>query len=140
MQWNQRVGPSIRTKIGVVIFKVQRWILNHRAYISHQQNVRLDERRKAMSDQNLVVRKSFDFWNAHDAKGYASLLTEDYVWESDNVPSVVRGPKATADLAQGLFNAFPDSKIETQNYHDAGVFVITQWCVVGTHLGEFMGI
>jgi steroid delta-isomerase-like uncharacterized protein len=94
-----------------------------------------------MSEQNLAaVRKSTELWNAHDAKGVAALLSEDYVLESDTLPAPVRGRKATADMVQMYLNAFPDLHLDIESLHAAGNLVISRWRCVGTQRGDLQGI
>src|SRR2546421_9714392 len=94
-----------------------------------------------MSDQNLaIVRKSFVAWNALDAEGFAALVSEDYVWESDTLPAPVQGPQGVAELARMYFHGFPDSHLDIEGEHDAGDYVTTRWRATGTHRAEFMGI
>ena len=61
-----------------------------------------------MSEQdNLrIARQGWDAWNAHDPDGFVKLIADDFVSESDTVPTPLRGTRwrtaVDADVLQSV--------------------------------------
>ena len=87
-----------------------------------------------------LVRESFDAWNAHDSDGYAKLLDDHYVQESDTLPQAVSGREAGRAVMQIYLRAFPDLHLDVEQLLTSGDYVVVRWTGTGTHRGELMGI
>lgn len=87
-----------------------------------------------------IAQQGFDAWNAHDAEGYASLLSEDHVTESDTLLGPLRGRRAASDDAQRYLRAFPDLHFDIEQMMANGDHVVIRWRARGTHRGDLMGI
>lgn len=95
-----------------------------------------------MSDQeNLkIAREAFDAWNAHDSKRLLALLADDFVSESDTLPTPTRGRDAQRQVMEMYVRAFPDLHFDIEQMLACGDYVVTRWHSTGTHKGELMGI
>jgi steroid delta-isomerase-like uncharacterized protein len=96
-----------------------------------------------MSEQdNLAVqRRIFDAWNAHDPEELFTNLAEDFVYESDSLPTtLLMGHAAMRSVLQTYVTAFPDFHLDVEQQITSGDFVVTRWRATGTHRGELNGI
>jgi C-1 hydroxylase len=95
-----------------------------------------------MSEQdNLrVARQGFDAWNAHDSDSFVKLIADDFVSESDTLPTPLRGRDGARQSMQMYIKAFPDLRFDIEQMIASGEYVVTRWHATGTHKGELMGI
>jgi len=93
-----------------------------------------------MADATDIVRESINAWNAHDPDGVARLVSNDFVSESDTMPTAVRGPDAVRQEVQMYVRAFSDLHFEVEQILSSGDYVTLRWIATGTHDGELMGI
>jgi steroid delta-isomerase-like uncharacterized protein len=91
-------------------------------------------------DNLRIAREAFAAWNAHEPKQHSVLLDQQYVLESDTVPSPLRGQEAHRQFMDVYLRAFPDLRFDIEQMLASGDHVITRWHSMGTHQGEFMGI
>lgn len=91
-------------------------------------------------DNLRIVREAFEAWNAHEPKQHSALLDQQYVLESDTVPSPLRGQEAYRQFMEMYLRAFPDLHFDIEQMLASGDHVITRWHSSGTHQGELMGI
>lgn len=76
-----------------------------------------------------------DCWNAHDAAGYASLLSEDVISDDVSFPSPVPGRAVAQAFAQGFFTIFPDFHIDVQNAVVTDDQIAGELVITGTNTG-----
>lgn len=76
---------------------------------------------------------------ARDAKKMASVYAENAVIKMAGMPDMT-GREAVATMHQKMFDAFSNSKGSASRIWIKGDVVVTEWQMVGTHSGEFMGI
>jgi steroid delta-isomerase-like uncharacterized protein len=93
-----------------------------------------------MADATDIVREMINAWNAHDPDGVARHVSNDFVSESDTLPTAVRGPEAVRQEVQMYVRAFSDLHFEIEQMLSSGDYVTIRWTAVGTHDGELMGI
>ncbi len=93
----------------------------------------------AAQEHEQIVRRWFDAWNTQDVETAISLLSTDFVRHDANLPEVV-GPPAQREFLLGVFRAFPDIRIEAQQFIAQGDNVAVRLMVRGTHRGEFLGV
>jgi steroid delta-isomerase-like uncharacterized protein len=93
-----------------------------------------------MADATDIVREMINAWNAHDPDGVAQHVSNDFVSESDTLPTAVRGPEAVRQEVQMYVRAFSDLHFEIEQMLSSGDYVTMRWTAVGTHDGELMGI
>jgi steroid delta-isomerase-like uncharacterized protein len=95
-----------------------------------------------MSEQdNLrIARQGWDAWNAHDPDSFVKLIADDFVSESDTLPTPLRGRDGARQSMQMYIKAFPDLHFDIEQMIASGEYVITRWHGKGTHKGELMGI
>jgi steroid delta-isomerase-like uncharacterized protein len=93
-----------------------------------------------MADATDIVRQMISAWNAHDPDGVARHVSNDFVSESDTLPSPLRGPEAVKQSVRMYVGAFSDLHFEIEQIMAAGDFVTMRWVATGTHDGELMGI
>jgi len=95
-----------------------------------------------MSEQdNLrIARQGWDAWNAHDPDSFVKLIADDFVSESDTLPTPLRGRDGARQSMQMYIKAFSDLHFDIEQMIASGEYVITRWHGTGTHKGELMGI
>jgi ketosteroid isomerase-like protein len=59
------------------------------------------------ADNLRVVQEVFEALNAHDTDRYVALLDPGFVWESDTLGRIVRGPQEARRAMEMYFDAFP---------------------------------
>lgn len=76
---------------------------------------------------------------ARDAKKMASVYSENAVIKMAGMPDMT-GREAVAQMHQKMFDAWSNSKGSASRIWMKGDVVITEWQMVGTHSGDFMGV
>ena len=94
----------------------------------------------AEQDNLQIAREIIEAWNAHDPNRFAKLVHEQFVAESDTLPSPVRGPHGLGEFMNVYVTAFPDLRLDVEQMVATGDFVVTRWAATGTHRGTLMGI
>ena len=90
-------------------------------------------------DVKALLRRWTDAWNEHDPDSAAALLKENYVRHDTNGPDVI-GPAGAKMFLRGIFDAFPDLRLEVTALIAENHLVAVRYTVTGTHTGEFNGI
>lgn len=80
------------------------------------------------------------YYNAHDASGLAAMLAPGLVIHTTTVPGGVMDRDAYLGLWEMTWRAFPDLRYDTQDELIDGDKVVLRVSLVGTHLGEYLGI
>jgi steroid delta-isomerase-like uncharacterized protein len=96
-----------------------------------------------MADQDSVTiaRNLFETWNGHDPDAYASLLTSDFVSESDTMPAPQRGVAAAQKTMRMYLAAFPDLRFTVEAAFASNEATATvRWRASGTHRAEVLGV
>ena len=57
-------------------------------------------------DNLRVARQGFDAWNAHDSDSFVKLIADDFVSESDTLPTPLRGRDGARQSMQMYIKAF----------------------------------
>lgn len=94
-----------------------------------------------MSEQdNLkVAKETLAAINARNLDGFVSYLDESHVWENEGFPAPIQGRVGARQVLGSYFEAFPDMRFETEKTIACGDFVVTCWCMTGTHKAQFRG-
>jgi steroid delta-isomerase-like uncharacterized protein len=92
-----------------------------------------------MSENEKIVLRSFEAFEAADERAMRGLVTSDFV-----VHSVPEGFGEDADgyvqLAQDMKAGLPDYKLDVQDIFAGGDKVAVRFVVRGTHQGELFGV
>jgi steroid delta-isomerase-like uncharacterized protein len=88
-----------------------------------------------MSEQDNVriARQGWAAWNAHDPDSFVKLIADDFVSESDTLPTPLRGRDGARQSMQMYIKAFPDLHFDIEQMIASGEYVITRWHGTGTH-------
>lgn len=82
-----------------------------------------------------VVEAYFAAWDAHDPQAVMNLYADDGTYEDPATDGPLSGA-AIGDYAQGLFDAFPDLKLELISQAETSIGQIAvPWLLFGTHRG-----
>jgi steroid delta-isomerase-like uncharacterized protein len=90
-------------------------------------------------DREAAVRRWLEAWNTHDLNASQSLLEPGFVRHDANLPEV-NGPHEQRSFLAGVFQAFPDIRVEPQQLISQGDLVAVRLTVQGTHRSEFLGV
>ena len=95
-----------------------------------------------MSEQDnaRIARDNMEAWNSHDPNRLAKGVDQNFIGESDTLPSPINGPQGLAQFMGVYVTAFPDLRFEIEQQLAEGDFVVTRWVATGTHRGDLMGI
>ncbi len=84
------------------------------------------------------VERYFDAWNSHDGGAVAACFDPGGGY-ADPVSGQLR-PPGVAAYASGLFDVFPDLRVEPHVTAVADPYVVAQWTMTGTQSGAFNGL
>jgi steroid delta-isomerase-like uncharacterized protein len=79
-------------------------------------------------------------WKTGDSDSFVKLIADDFVSESDTLPTPLRGRDGARQSMQMYIKAFPDLRFDIEQMIASGEYVVTRWHATGTHKGELMGI
>jgi steroid delta-isomerase-like uncharacterized protein len=94
-----------------------------------------------MSEQdNLrIAKETLAAVNARDLDGFVSCLDESHVWQNEGFPAPIQGRVGARQVLGAYLEVFPDMRFETEKTIARGDFVVTCWCMTGTHKAQFRG-
>jgi ketosteroid isomerase-like protein len=72
-----------------------------------------------------------------DWAAYGSLFSEDFAMRTPSMPEVTIGRGARVELAKGIYEAFPDGRVEPEGYFQDGNWGCARVRFTGTHTGPF---
>ena len=75
-----------------------------------------------------------------DSDSFVKLIADDFVSESDTLPTPLRGRDGARQSMQMYIKAFPDLRFDIEQMIASGEYVVTRWHATVTHKGELMGI
>lgn len=78
-------------------------------------------------------------YNAHNAAEAAALYAEDVTNIQLPWGKSIQGREAMHATYIRLFQAFPDIRVEIENYLESGSWAVVEWRFSGTMKGEFAG-
>lgn len=91
-------------------------------------------------EENLQkVDTMIEAFNAHDLDRFIGFRAESITFSSPDSPEPLKGPEAVRERFQGLFDAFPDIRVEKERAFGQGDWVSMEFTVTGTHLGPLPG-
>ena len=90
-------------------------------------------------DHKTIIENWINAWNTHDLGAAKEVLAPEYVRHDANLPDVV-GSEAQLEFLAGIFSAFPDLHLQTEQLIAENDLVVARLIVQGTHRGEFMGV
>ena len=90
-------------------------------------------------DNTATMRKAYDRINAGDLPSFIDLLADDFV-EHEEVPGIPPTKQGVLEYFGMLLSAFPDMRAEVEDLFGSGDKRVARVKMIGTHLGEFMGI
>jgi steroid delta-isomerase-like uncharacterized protein len=85
-----------------------------------------------------LITRNIEAWDRRDIDAWASMFTEDAVWDDPAMPRPVEGRDALCEFAKGVFRAFPDFKLVPRApicVSADGTLCAVPWRVHATHLG-----
>jgi len=92
-----------------------------------------------MANLTDVVKEMHLAWNKHDAAKIASFYAEDCLYENEPAGVSAKGREAVKAMAENVFTAFPDVKLEMKNVFASGNFTAGEMVMSGTHKGQAPG-
>jgi len=100
------------------------------------------ERSAAVSpdDNESVVRRWIEAYNARDRQTEADLLAPGYVAHVPGAPGPLVGLEAWTQFSGSFAQAFPDIRLRVKDIFSAGEMVAARVAFHGTHQGEFQGM
>jgi hypothetical protein len=92
-----------------------------------------------MSDLTGIVERCLVAYNRHDAAGFASFFAEDGVLQVIATGEVNDGREQIRVGADERWRVL-DYRLETRGLYPSGADVWLEWTLMGTHIGDAMGI
>lgn len=90
-------------------------------------------------DAEAIMRRAYDLINAGDLDGFADLIADDMV-EHEQTPGLEPTKEGVVQFFKAYKAAFPDLRMEGEQYFVNGDTAAVYYKASGTHSGEFMGI
>ena len=90
-------------------------------------------------DHAASMRQFYDYVNAGDVEGFASLISDDMV-EHEETPGFPPTKEGVKQFFMAFRAAFPDLRMDAEDVIASGDRAAARIRVTGTHQGEFMGI
>ncbi len=91
-------------------------------------------------EENLQkVDAMIEAFNAHDLDRFIGFRAESITFSSPDSPGPLKGREAVRERFQGLFDAFPDIRVEKKRALGQGDWVSPELTVTGTHQGPLPG-
>ena len=90
-------------------------------------------------DNLKIAKETLTAVNARDLDGFVNYLDESHVWENEGFPAPIQGRAGARRVLGAYLEAFPDLRFETECTIARGDFVVTCWCMSGTHKAQFRG-
>ena len=90
-------------------------------------------------DHAATMRKVYELINAGDLDGFAELVSNDLV-EHEQTPGLEPTKEGVLQFFKLYTAAFPDLRMEGEQFFVNGDTVAVYYRASGTHSGEFMGI
>lgn len=94
---------------------------------------------EAPTDPKLVLNGFYQAVNAKNYDSMAKYMITDFVDHNPD-PGQAPGAYGVQHAFEELYKAFPDLKIQVQQFVVDGEMVVARISVVGTHKGTFMGM
>jgi steroid delta-isomerase-like uncharacterized protein len=86
-----------------------------------------------------IVRRHFTVENQHDMMAMLATMRDEDPVRKEIAGRTYRGREEVAARYQELWDAFPDFRVEPQNFIEGDDDVAVQAIFSGTHLGRFNG-
>jgi steroid delta-isomerase-like uncharacterized protein len=86
-----------------------------------------------------ILRKTFDAFNTRDFESAAQWVAEDLLFVEMPTGREFHGREGLLREYAEWARAFPDGRVDIENMHEVGDWVITEFTVTGTNTGPFMG-
>src|SRR3954468_21968555 len=86
-------------------------------------------------DNELVIRRFYDLFNAGDVEAAAGLYAEQCEWEFPAFGAVCRSRREVRDVCAGWRAAFPDGRVDVVNVVVCEDVVVVEWDSYGTWRG-----
>jgi steroid delta-isomerase-like uncharacterized protein len=90
-------------------------------------------------DHVATMRRCYDLINAGEIDGFGELLADDFV-EHEETPGLAPTKDGVQDLFRMYRAAFPDLRLEPEDFIASGDKVVTRVRVTGTNTGDFLGM
>jgi predicted ester cyclase len=91
----------------------------------------------AMKDIERFLMEGEKALAGRDWEAYGSFFSEDLVMRTPSQPGIAIGREARVELAKGIFEAFPDGRVDPEGYFQDGDWACARWRFTGTHTGPF---
>jgi steroid delta-isomerase-like uncharacterized protein len=87
--------------------------------------------------ENLALaRETVRAWNDHDIEGHLKLIDDNYVIESDTLPTRLVGRDGVRQLMEMYIGAFPDLRFEADQIIATKDHIVLRWTASGTQRGD----
>ncbi len=90
-------------------------------------------------DHAATMRRLYEFVNAHDIAGFASLLADDFI-EHEGLPGLAPSKDGVKTFFRMQIAAFPDLRMSVEDLIVDGTKAVARVRFTGTQDGEFMGM
>jgi steroid delta-isomerase-like uncharacterized protein len=92
-----------------------------------------------MPDLEVLHQRYVEAWNRHDPAAVRSRFERDGRYEAMPMEQSFSG-EALEHFVSMVMSAFPDLTLRVLRRIPAGMILVAEWEIGGTHLGEFMGV
>jgi steroid delta-isomerase-like uncharacterized protein len=86
------------------------------------------------------IRAAHESWNRRDFDGVISNVSDTLTYTDKALNHTFKSKNEFRNMVEAWAAAFPDGKITSASYLDAGDTVIAQFTVEGTNTGSFAGL
>jgi steroid delta-isomerase-like uncharacterized protein len=90
-------------------------------------------------DHTGTQARLYELINAGDIDGFGDLLAEDFI-EHEETPGLAPTKEGVKTFFRAYRGAFPDLRMEAQDFVAGGDKVVTRLRATGTNKGDFMGM
>jgi steroid delta-isomerase-like uncharacterized protein len=91
-------------------------------------------------DHAAKMREFYEYVNAGDIDGFASMISDDLVEHAEAPPGIPQTKEGVKQFFAMYFAAFPDLRMDAQDVIASGDKGVARVRVTGTNTGDFMGM
>jgi ketosteroid isomerase-like protein len=88
-----------------------------------------------MKDIELFATEAEQALARRDWEAYGSFFSEDFVMRTPSMPGIAIGREARIELVKGIYQAFPDGRVEPEGFFQDGDWGCARWRFTGTNTG-----
>ena len=97
-------------------------------------------RREAMTEVERVWTTYINAWNKHDIESILATVAEQFVYDERpmTMSDVIRGRQAFREYLGGIFNVFPDLRVQVTSCESGSSLAMAESIMKGTYAGRAM--